>query len=258
MTSSEAQRILDTNQYLSLATADADGMPWATIVWFAPAPGGVVWASHQDVRHPLNIAARPEVGIAVQDQSAAEPMAVYLEAIATEVPLDELDAALAIYSARSEASGFGVWTRERVTGAASLRLFRATATRTWLLGRTTTGSPPTKPPAPQALRNRLRLAVSTEPGDDRAEHELDREAECRPDRRPQPRHAEVPEREPVLDDVGDRPDDPEQDEPGQPGDARHRSARSITLGSVDSLTIGSSSQSATNARPKKNSGRQSP
>lgn len=134
MTSAEAQRILDTNAYLSLATADGDGMPWATIVWFAAAPGAVIWASHPDVRHSVNIAARPQVGVAVQDTAAPEPMAAYLEATAAEVPDDELDAALAIYSARSEAAGFGPWTRERVTGAAALRLYRATATRTWLLG----------------------------------------------------------------------------------------------------------------------------
>ena len=31
-----ARRIIDANSYMTLATADADGRPWATPVWFAP------------------------------------------------------------------------------------------------------------------------------------------------------------------------------------------------------------------------------
>jgi predicted pyridoxine 5'-phosphate oxidase superfamily flavin-nucleotide-binding protein len=30
-----ARRIIDANSYATLATADADGRPWATPVWFA-------------------------------------------------------------------------------------------------------------------------------------------------------------------------------------------------------------------------------
>ena len=30
-----AREIIDSNQYMTLATADADGRPWASPVWFA-------------------------------------------------------------------------------------------------------------------------------------------------------------------------------------------------------------------------------
>jgi predicted pyridoxine 5'-phosphate oxidase superfamily flavin-nucleotide-binding protein len=33
--SAEARRIVSENSYLTLATADADGTPWANPVWFA-------------------------------------------------------------------------------------------------------------------------------------------------------------------------------------------------------------------------------
>ena len=35
-TTSVARRIVETNMYMTIATADADGRPWVSPVWFAP------------------------------------------------------------------------------------------------------------------------------------------------------------------------------------------------------------------------------
>jgi len=52
-----ARRIIDANRYLTLATADADGRPWATPVWFAPEGyTDFIWVSRPSTRHSTNIA----------------------------------------------------------------------------------------------------------------------------------------------------------------------------------------------------------
>jgi nitroimidazol reductase NimA-like FMN-containing flavoprotein (pyridoxamine 5'-phosphate oxidase superfamily) len=78
-----ARRIIDTNHYLTLATADRDGRPWASPVYYTPDSGSdFYWVSRPDSRHSRNLAGRPQVGIVIYDSQvplfAAE--AVYLTA----------------------------------------------------------------------------------------------------------------------------------------------------------------------------------
>ncbi|MFH8280700.1 pyridoxamine 5'-phosphate oxidase family protein [Streptomyces sp. NPDC018322] len=64
-------RLLARHRYLVLGTADGEGRPWASPVFFA-ADGQhrVVWVSSPDSRHSRNTAARPEVAIAAFDTAA--------------------------------------------------------------------------------------------------------------------------------------------------------------------------------------------
>ena len=120
--------IVEANAYMTLATADADGTPWATPVWFAHAGGAeFVWVSRPEARHSRNIAARPAIGIVIFDSTVRplEGEAAYFDAVAAEVPADERGAALAAYSARSTASGLKPWTEADVTAPAEHRLYRA-------------------------------------------------------------------------------------------------------------------------------------
>jgi pyridoxamine 5'-phosphate oxidase-like protein len=71
--------IVQANRYMTLSTADADGVPWASPVWYAP---------------------------------------------------DGPDA-----SAHSIAQGLPEFTRADVSAPARLRLYRATVTEQWVLGR---------------------------------------------------------------------------------------------------------------------------
>src|SRR5689334_23730191 len=107
-----ARKIIDANTYLTLATADADGRPWATPVWFAlDRYTDFIWLSRPSTRHSANLAHRPEVGIVIFDSTVPinQGQAVYVEAVAAEIPAAEVPAAVAVYSARAVAAGGRVW-----------------------------------------------------------------------------------------------------------------------------------------------------
>jgi pyridoxamine 5'-phosphate oxidase-like protein len=125
-----ARRIIDANSYLTLATADADGRPWATPVWFAQYHyTGYLWVSRPSARHSANIAARPETSIVIFDSTVpvGTGQAVYVEARAEQVPDARVEWALAVYSAALEADGGTGWQLAAVTGSAPLRLYHARA-----------------------------------------------------------------------------------------------------------------------------------
>ena len=57
-----ARAIVDGNSYMTLGTADADGLPWASPVWCARTSyREFFWLSKPGARHSQNIAVRPEV-----------------------------------------------------------------------------------------------------------------------------------------------------------------------------------------------------
>jgi predicted pyridoxine 5'-phosphate oxidase superfamily flavin-nucleotide-binding protein len=63
-----AREIIDANRYMVLGTADEEGRPWVSPVWFAPAGyGELFWVSSPDATHSRNLASRPELGIVVID-----------------------------------------------------------------------------------------------------------------------------------------------------------------------------------------------
>lgn len=131
-----ARRVIDANSYLTLATADAAGRPWATPVWFAERDlREFVWVSRIETKHSANIAARPEVALAVFDSTVpvGSAIAVYVEAVSAQVADAELDDALAVFNARSVDRGLSPWREADVTGAAPHRLFRAVASHVWVL-----------------------------------------------------------------------------------------------------------------------------
>ena len=52
MSAAIARAIIDAGRYMTLATADADGLPWASPVWFAPAGyREFFWVSDPEARH---------------------------------------------------------------------------------------------------------------------------------------------------------------------------------------------------------------
>ena len=116
--------------YMTLATADENGRPWASPVWYAPVRDTeFLWVSDLQTRHSRNIAVRPEIAIVIFDSTvpvgAAE--ALYVEAVAEQLSGDGLGRAVATYSERSQASGSRPWHREDVLPPAVFRLYRATA-----------------------------------------------------------------------------------------------------------------------------------
>jgi hypothetical protein len=90
-----ARRVIDGNQYLTLGTTDPDGRPRLSPVYYTPARyTDLYWVSSPDTQHSRNLADRPEAEIVIFDSTApaGRGEAVYLDAVATEVPDQELDA----------------------------------------------------------------------------------------------------------------------------------------------------------------------
>lgn len=130
-----ARGLLDVNRYLTLGTVDADGSPWTTPVYFAPAgERDYYWMSDVDARHSRNLADRPRVSIVVFDSSVPpyHGRAVYAVGEAREVTADELDLGLRTYPGPSHRDAVAV-TRDDVTGTSPYRLYRATASEVWVL-----------------------------------------------------------------------------------------------------------------------------
>jgi pyridoxine/pyridoxamine 5'-phosphate oxidase len=133
----DARAIIDSLMYMTLATADENGRPWASPVWFARASENrFLWASDPESRHSRNLAKRPELAIVIYDSTvpigAAE--AVYMEAVGEELTGAELERAVAVYSRRSVEVGAPEWTLKDVTPPARFRLYRASASAAYVLG----------------------------------------------------------------------------------------------------------------------------
>src|SRR5215218_11156180 len=91
-----ARSIVDSNLYLTLATADAEGRPWASPVWFAlEGYRDFLWVSKPDARHSRNVMVRPELALVIFDSTAApgDGGAVYVEGRGEELGGQELERA---------------------------------------------------------------------------------------------------------------------------------------------------------------------
>jgi hypothetical protein len=132
-----AREIVDGNQYAVLATADADGRPWASPVYFAHVGyREFIWVSLPGTRHSTNIRLRSTIGMVIFDSRSfiGTGVGVYIDAEAAEVT-DDLGRYMEVFSARSLAHGGSEWTVEDVTGPSGLRLYRAVAAELSLLVR---------------------------------------------------------------------------------------------------------------------------
>ena len=133
-----ARDIVDSNIYMTLATADEAGLPWASPVWYAVTDyREFFWVSSPRARHSRNIAVRPQVAIVIFDSRAPEgtAQAVYVSAAAEELAGADLERGIGIFSRASAAAGgeLSEWRLEDVRVPAPYRLYRATATAHWVL-----------------------------------------------------------------------------------------------------------------------------
>jgi uncharacterized protein YhbP (UPF0306 family) len=135
--SAVARRIIDEGRYMTLATADAEGRPWASPVWYAPSGyGEFIWVSAtDDVRHSQNIVARAEIALVIFDSTVAPGagQAVYVEARAEQLAGDDIARGVDVFSERSVSQGIGPWSLEQVTRENGTRLYRAVAQGHWVL-----------------------------------------------------------------------------------------------------------------------------
>lgn len=125
-----ARAIIDTNLYLVLATADGTGRPWSSPVYFAHERyAKFLWVSAPEAAHSRNIAARPQIGIAIFDSHApiGTGQGIYISAVAEQVSDDDLMPEIETFSRRSLAHGGTEWTVNDVQPESGMRLYRAIA-----------------------------------------------------------------------------------------------------------------------------------
>jgi uncharacterized pyridoxamine 5'-phosphate oxidase family protein len=132
-----ARAILDDNRYMTLGTADADGHPWVSPVFFAADRyRDLYWVSSPEATHSRNLAARPDLSIVVFDSKAppGTGQAVYMAATAAEVDEAGLDHALRVYPGEAGLSaGARTMTEADVRSPSPYRLYRASVSRHWVL-----------------------------------------------------------------------------------------------------------------------------
>ena len=131
-----ARAVFAGNRYMTLGTADADGRPWTSPVWYArEGYEEVFWVSKPGARHSRNIAGRPQVSIVVFDSqvSPGSAAAVYMEAVAHQLTGAELARGIDVFGRESAAQGLSVWTLGDVTATARHRLYHAVVTERWML-----------------------------------------------------------------------------------------------------------------------------
>lgn len=132
-----ARAILHSNHDMTLGTADGEGRPWVSPVFFA-ADGyrDLYWISSPEATHSRNLAARPELSIVVFDSQApvGTGQAVYMAATAAELSEAELEQGLRVYPGEA---GRRAGARDPAPGdlvAPSLyRLYRASVSQHWVL-----------------------------------------------------------------------------------------------------------------------------
>jgi len=138
------EAIVSASSYMTLATADATGLPWASPVWFATTDfREYFWISSPDARHSQNLAIRPELAISIYDsrQPPNTGDGIYVSATALQVPESELGAGVAVYSAAERQAGISPLKHSDVLPPAKHRLFRATATELFVLDSHDTRTP---------------------------------------------------------------------------------------------------------------------
>lgn len=139
---------IDANVYMTLATVDETGQPWASPVFFASADyHDFYWISAPDTTHSRNLAVRPQLSIVIFNSQlrpgAGQAKAVYMSGVAGLVEDAEVDRGLEIYPGAPERGG-------RQIPAATLRppgpyrLYRATVSQHSMLCQRPDGQPCTE------------------------------------------------------------------------------------------------------------------
>jgi nitroimidazol reductase NimA-like FMN-containing flavoprotein (pyridoxamine 5'-phosphate oxidase superfamily) len=125
-----ARAIIDANLYMVLGTADEEGRPWVSPVYFAHSEySEFFWVSSPETKHSRNLAGRPDISIVIFDSQVpiGSGQGVYMSASAEELTGNERERGIEVFSERSLQHGGDSWKPADVESPARLRLYRATA-----------------------------------------------------------------------------------------------------------------------------------
>jgi hypothetical protein len=132
-----AKAIIDANVYMVLGTADDDGQPWVSPVFYAV--NGYTefyWISSPEVTHSQNLARRPQASIVIFDSRAVVgtggSRAVYMSGTADQLSGDDIDRGLDVYPGPAERGG-RTMTPHELQPPGPYRLYRITVSHHWML-----------------------------------------------------------------------------------------------------------------------------
>ena len=131
-----ARSIIDANLYMVLGTADEDGRPWVSPVYYAPASyREFLWVSEPEAKHSRNVATRPEISIVIFDSQVPinTGQAVYMSPVAQQLTGPDAEETIDVFSRRGVGHGGREFTLVDVRSPAHLRLYRATASEQYIL-----------------------------------------------------------------------------------------------------------------------------
>lgn len=139
----KARQIILDNDYMTIATADLDGTPWVSPVFFVFDENlNLIWVSNKDARHSILIRKNPRVAIVIFDSKAQEGTgdAVYIEATARElVDGAEIEAGMKVRLKRETCEEFKVKSISDVKDEKSWRMYCASPNKLYKLSETRIG-----------------------------------------------------------------------------------------------------------------------
>jgi hypothetical protein len=156
-----ARSIIAANLYMTLGTADGDGHPWVSPVFYASnGDREFYWVSSTEATHSRNLASRPRLSIVIFDSRvpAYSGQAVYMAAMAEELAGAEVDRGLEVYPGPRERGGRAL-AAEEVRPPALHRLYRATVSQHWILCTSREPGSPTCLLHGRALDHRIPVAL---------------------------------------------------------------------------------------------------
>lgn len=143
--SEDLAKLLFGSKFMTLATADADGLPWASPVEFACDDDlRFHWTSHVVARHSRNVRANPRAALSIYDSTQAAGVRAEVQGLYAEGSVEELSRAeaeavgpsldrwIAWRDPSRTAQGPGPTTR-RSDADTPWRTYRLTATKLYAL-----------------------------------------------------------------------------------------------------------------------------
>jgi general stress protein 26 len=131
--SKRAQEIIDRILYVTIASVDADGLPWNSPVFSAHDEDlNFYWGSHIDSQHSKNIKATGRAFLVIYDSTveAGQGEGVYVKARAEEIlDSDEIKRAHNLLQDRRPVP---YWRLSEVQAPAPVRLFKAIPEKIWM------------------------------------------------------------------------------------------------------------------------------
>jgi nitroimidazol reductase NimA-like FMN-containing flavoprotein (pyridoxamine 5'-phosphate oxidase superfamily) len=122
-----ARQLIEDHNHMTIATADAEGAPWVSPVFYVPDDDAALyWVSGSTARHSANIRARSAVAIVIYEPPPNTD-AVYI--LASAVELDDEAAirhAIQVLRRKEQPDKWVVHDVADVRGASPWRIYRAT------------------------------------------------------------------------------------------------------------------------------------